>query len=234
MVLIAGMRQRFGRFWRTLYGRRLYSKYRAFTMAPADYYRKNLLIVGARKHVSGCVIECGVWRGGMSAGMAEVLGPEREYFLFDSFEGLPKATADDGLAAVAWQQDTQSPHYYDNCSAPIEAAQQAMAMSGVPKYQVTKGWFDRTVVGFVPPAPIAVLRLDGDWYDSTLVVLEALYQYMARDGIIIVDDYYAWDGCSRAVHDFLSRHKLTARITQCHGICVIEPRPGTTKSEADA
>ncbi len=224
MGLIAGLRPRLVGVLRALHGRRLYRKYRAFTMAPDDYYRRNLLIVGSKRHVRGCVIECGVWRGGMSAGMAEVLGPDREYFLFDSFEGLPKATADDGPAATAWQQDTQSPHYYDNCCAPVESAEQAMAMSGVPRFQVIKGWFDQTVVGFIPPAPIAVLRLDGDWYDSTLIVLEALYRYMARDGIVIVDDYYTWDGCGRAVHDFLSRHKLTARITQCYGICVIEPR----------
>jgi O-methyltransferase len=69
------------------------------------------------------------------------------------------------------------------------------------------------------------LRLDGDWYDSTLVVLESLFKHLAPDGIVIVDDYYAWDGCSRAVHDFLSRNSLTARITQEHGICVIVPRP---------
>lgn len=189
-----------------------------------------MLIAGSNRHVAGCVVECGVWRGGMSAGMAEVLGSEREYFLFDSFEGLPAPTVEDGPAAEAWQKDTDGPFYYDNCTASLESAQQAMTMSGVPKYKVIKGWFNQTVTGFVPPAPIAVLRLDGDWYDSTLVVLEALYQHLARDGIIIVDDYYAWDGCSRAVHDFLSRRKLAARITQRHGICVIEPRFGPGQS----
>ena len=212
----------------------MHRKYRAFTMAPAGYFWRNLLIVGSIKHVRGCVIECGVWRGGMSAAMAEVLGPDREYFLFDSFEGLPVPTIEDGAAAKAWQEDTESPFYYDNCSAPLESAQQAMAMSGVPNFKVVKGWFNQTVVGFVPPAPIAVLRLDGDWYDSTLVVLESLYQYMARDGIIIVDDYYTWDGCSRAVHEFLSRRQLTARITQKHGICVIEPRLFAGKNGAGA
>lgn len=203
---------------------RMYKKYSAFTMAPAKLFWFNLLIVDEVRHVNGCVIECGVWRGGMSAAIAEVLGPDREYFLFDSFEGLPPATAMDGQKAVAWQQDTQGVYYFDNCRAPVELAEKAMLMSTVPMYKIVKGWFDKTLEGFVPPCPIAVLRVDGDWYNSTMVVFDRLFKFMADDGIIIVDDYYTWDGCSRAVHDFLSRCKSTARITQRYGICVIKPR----------
>lgn len=203
---------------------RLYGKYRRFTMAPASYFWRNLLIVNARRHVAGCVVECGVWRGGASAGMAEVLGPDRDYFLFDSFEGLPPAKDPDGEAAKAWQQDTQAENYYDNCSAPIEFAERAMRLSGVPRYTITKGWFDRTLPAFDPPSPIAILRLDGDWYESTMTALESLYKHLARDGIVIVDDYYAWDGCSRAVHDFFSQNQLTARVTQEYGICVLRQK----------
>lgn len=202
----------------------LHRKYRDFTMAPARYFWRNLLIANEQRHVQGSIVECGVWRGGMSAAFAEVLGPDREYFLFDSFEGLPPATAEDGEAARAWQQDTRSPTYYDNCRAPIEFAERAMLLSGAPRYKLVKGWFDQTLADFSPPSPIAILRVDGDWYDSTVVVLETLYKHLAPDGIVIVDDYYAWDGCSRAVHDFLSRHQLTARVTQRHGICVLEQR----------
>lgn len=100
----------------------LCSKYKEFTMAPTKYFWRNLLIADARRHVRGCVIECGVWRGGMSAAIAEVMGPDREYFLFDSFEGLPPATKEDGEEAKAYQQDTANPFYYDNCRAPIEFA----------------------------------------------------------------------------------------------------------------
>jgi O-methyltransferase len=202
-----------------------YGKYRQFTMAPRSYFMRNMMIVDARRHVKGCVIECGVWRGGMAAGMAEVLGPDREYFLFDSFEGLPPATEQDGEVARNWQKDTQGATYYDNCRAPIEFAERAMKLSGAANYKLVKGWFENTLPHFVPPSPIAVLRLDGDWYESTMTALESLFKHLASDGIVILDDYYAWDGCSRAVHDFLSRHQSTARLTQKYGVCVIEPRP---------
>jgi O-methyltransferase len=202
----------------------MYGKYRGSTMAPRSYFLRNMLIVDSRRHVNGCVVECGVWRGGMSAGMAEVLGPGREYFLFDSFEGLPPATEQDGEAAKRWQKDTQGATYYDNCRAPIEFAERAMKLSGAANYRLVKGWFENTLPQFVPPSPIAVLRLDGDWYESTMTALESLFKYLAPDGVVILDDYYAWDGCSRAVHDFLSRHQSTARLTQKYGVCVLEPR----------
>jgi O-methyltransferase len=204
---------------------RLHHKYREFTMASASHFWHNLLIVDQRRHVKGCVVECGVWRGGMIAGIAEILGADREYFLFDSFEGLPPAKPVDGDQAKAWQKDSQSPTYYDNCRAPIEYAERAMTLSSAPKYKIIKGWFCDTLPKFIPPCPIAVLRLDGDWYDSTLTALETLFKYVAHDGIVIIDDYYAWDGCSRAVHDFLSKYQLTARLMQKYGICIIDPRP---------
>lgn len=223
---VAGtLRRHLSQSFRAVQYLRLHRKYRRFTMAARPAFWRNLLIANELRHVCGCVVECGVWRGGMSAGIAEVLGPGREYFLFDSFEGLPPATAMDGEGAKAWQQDAASPSYHDNCRAPAKLAQQAMALAGVPKYTIVKGWFDKTLPAFVPPCPIAILRLDGDWYQSTLVALESLFKHLAPGGIVIVDDYYTWDGCARAVHDFLSRHQLTARVTQRHGICVLEQRP---------
>lgn len=212
---------RLGRAIRFLW---MYGKYREFTMAPRSYFLRNMVIADSRRHVKGCVVECGVWRGGMSAGMAEVLGPGREYFLFDSFEGLPPATEADGEYAKTWQQDTRGETYYDNCRAPIEFAERAMRLTGAPNYKLVKGWFENTLPEFVPPSPIAILRLDGDWYESTMVALESLFKHLSPDGIVILDDYYAWDGCSRAVHDFLSKHQLAARLTQRYDICVIEPR----------
>ena len=202
----------------------LYNKYGELTMASRAVFWRNMLIADARRHVKGCVVECGVWRGGISAGMAEVLGPGREYFLFDSFEGLPPAKELDGTEALRWQQDTESEAYYDNCRAPIEFAERAMRLSRVPKYTIVKGWFEETLPSFVPPEPIAILRIDGDWYDSTMTALESLFKYVAPQGVVIVDDYYAWDGCSRAVHDFLSKHQLTTRIVQERGICVLVQR----------
>jgi O-methyltransferase len=204
--------------------RRIFAKYRDFTMIPESIYAKNLRIAERLRSVEGCIVECGVWRGGMMAGIAELLGPNRDYFLFDSFEGLPPAQAIDGPHAIAWQADTEGPIYYDNCTAPIESAQTAMRMSGVDRVTIMKGWFQDTLPSFTPPGPIALLRLDGDWYESTLACLNSLFRYVSQDGFIIVDDYYAWDGCSRALHEFLAREPSNRRIQQFDNeVCVVTP-----------
>jgi len=206
---------------RKIYLLRLWYKYKNYTMAPFRVFWSNMVVVDRQRHLEGCVIETGVWRGGMSAGMAEVLGSNRHYFLFDSFEGLPPASDRDGETAIKYQLDRDSPTYYNNCSAEIQYAQVAMKLSGANKVEYVKGWFDKTIPKFVPPEPIAVLRLDGDWYDSTMIVLQNLTQYLVPGGLIIIDDYYAWEGCSAAVHDFISNNKINANIHQSFGVCIL-------------
>jgi O-methyltransferase len=197
-------------------------RFSAFTMVSRDTFIDNLRLAGRVAGISGCVIECGVWRGGMSAGLATVLGSDRKYFLFDSFEGLPEAKKIDGEAALAWQSDKQGSYYYDNCTAEPDFAQRAMTLSGSKSFSLMKGWFNETLPKFSPPEPIALLRLDGDWYDSTMICLESLFPHVAPGGLIIIDDYYTWDGCSRAVHDYFSRHSVKERIRSFRDICFIE------------
>jgi Macrocin-O-methyltransferase (TylF) len=64
---------------------------------------------------------------------------------------------------------------------------------------------------------IAVLRLDGDWYDSTMLCLEHLFPLVVPGGLMLIDDYYTWDGCARAVHDYLSREQAAGRIEKTSG-----------------
>jgi len=198
---------------------RIYGGLREFTMISQTTYVDNLQLAEGVRAIPGCVVECGVWRGGMIAGMGRVLGPDREYFLFDSFEGLPPARPIDGTAALAWQEDKSSPMYHDNCSAGPEFAEKAMQRAGIRSYHLKKGWFEKTIPAFTPPCPIAILRLDADWYDSTMVCLTRLYDYVAPGGLILLDDYYTWDGCSRAVHDFLSQRQAVERIRNLGEIC---------------
>lgn len=201
--------------------RKLYKKYREFTMIPERTFYGNLDVAMKFQKIKGVVVECGVWRGGMTAAMAEISGSDRSYHLFDSFEGLPEAKEIDGGSAISWQKNTGGKFYYDNCAAKIESAEQAMKLSGADKYRIIKGWFNETLPKFTPE-PIAILRLDGDWYESTMECLDNLYKHVVAGGVIIVDDYYTWDGCAKAVHDFLSKNKLADRIYRSDkGVCYI-------------
>jgi O-methyltransferase len=190
-------------------------------MIAKPLFIDNLILCDTFKSIEGDFVECGVWRGGMSGASAEVLGKNRAYYLFDSFEGLPAVKEIDGVAAKKWQNDKSSTYYYDNCTAEMSYAETAMKKSDVI-YQLIKGWFNDTLPLFTLTNKIAILRLDGDWYDSTMDCLVNLYPLVAENGLIIIDDYYAWDGCTRAVHDYLSKNDLPVRIHQTkNGVCYI-------------
>jgi O-methyltransferase len=216
--------------------RPVYRKYRAFTMIDGPAYIKNLRIAHSFRHIPGCVIECGVWRGGMIAGFADVLGPDREYFLFDSFEGLPPAREIDGPAALRWQANTQSPRYHDNCKAAADDARIAMDLSAAAHFSLLKGWFDETIPPFSPPNPIAVLRLDADWYESTLTCLKYLYPHVAPGGVVIIDDYEPWDGCAQAVHEFLVTNTSSGvpRIRQYENSVYFFVKPSNISESVDS
>ncbi len=204
--------------------KRLYLKYRSFTMIPYQGYRSNLVIAEKIAKVSGCIVECGVWKGGMIAGIAGILGNKRRYYLFDSFEGLPDAKAIDGESAIAWQKNVDSPTFYNNCRANKSDAVKAMNLSGVENFEVIPGWFNETLPKTCFEHPIALLRLDGDWYDSTMICLDNLFDKVSKNGLIVIDDYYTWDGCSRAVHDFLSKRSESCRIESFENVCFIQKR----------
>lgn len=197
-------------------------RYRQHTMIRRPAFVDNLMIAQRWAPSGGEVVECGVWRGGMIRGLADLLGPDRKYHLFDSFEGLPPAQEElDGQAAIAWQKDAASPYFYDNCSADEVYARELFEGSGLD-VEFHCGWFDDTIAKYQPGRPISVLRLDGDWYNSTMTCLRGLVCYLAPKALVLVDDYYHWDGCARALHDYLAETKSTMRIRQSRfGSCYL-------------
>ncbi len=190
-----------------------YKKYQSYTMVPEGAFILNLDLCNRFKNVKGDFVECGVWRGGMSAAIAEALGHDRQIHLFDSFQGLPAAKDIDGREALAWQSDITSPGYFENCKAEESYVVQAMKLAGHKKYQTYPGWFNETLPQFGAHS-IAILRLDGDWYDSIIVCLDHLFPKVVEGGVVLLDDYYTWDGCAKAVHDYLAKTKSPSRVYQ--------------------
>lgn len=193
----------------------LYRKYRMDTLVSPFNFIGCLLLVRRYTQVAGLIVECGVWRGGMSAAMAEVLGPERIYYLFDSFEGLPVPSKRDGKRGQDWLEWERTE--LQNCAAPEEFARKSMRRSGAKNVHFVKGWFSETLPGFAFPEQIAVLRLDGDLYESTMTCLVNLWPVVAQGGVVILDDYCSWEGCRKALHDFLSQHDIDGIIRESPG-----------------
>jgi O-methyltransferase len=201
---------------------KIHNRFSTYTMISSMQYADNLALCKTIIPLKGDIVECGVWRGGMIAGISFLLGNNRHYYLFDSFEGLPKVSEKDGAEAKAWQNDSSSSSYYDNCSAEQDFAKKAMSLANTKNYSLIKGWFNETLPLFNKTDAIALLRLDGDWYESTMICLKHLFPKVVTGGIIIIDDYYTWEGCTKAVHDYLSEHQRTEKIQQSsNGVCYI-------------
>ena len=203
----------------------VYRKFRRFTMIPAMTYVRNLALAEKYGSVPGAIVECGVWKGGMIAGILSILGSQREYYLFDSFAGLPEAKPIDGDRALRWQANKRSQTYHDNCKATVDFAEQDMRLAGVEIFHAIQGWFEESLAVFKPSEPIAALRLDADWFGSILTCLRRLYPLVAHGGLIILDHYYTWNGCERPLHEFLVEASLTARIRQYdNDVCFVVKR----------
>jgi O-methyltransferase len=196
-----------------------YWRFRSSTLVGRDAYVTNLYLVD--KHLTdpaladGCIVECGTWRGGMAAGLALIGGSHRAYFFFDSFEGLPPATAEDGDYARWWQANRNGAPDRDNCSASFDEFMATMRRVALPpaRLHVYQGFFDATLPRADVP-PVAVLRLDADWYESTMLCLEYFWDRMLPGALVLIDDYYAWEGCRKATHAFLAKRGAKEAIRQ--------------------
>jgi O-methyltransferase len=170
----------------------------------------------------GDLVECGVWRGGCSFAM--LLAQRYRYgriikpvWMFDSFEGLPPVDERDGPAAAQYQQDVDAPNYFDNCRAELDGVVATIEQFGFTPDEaiVIPGWFSETVPDALPEMTergVSVLRIDCDWYEPVAFVLAQLSPLVADEGRILLDDYYAWDGCALATHVFLAQNNHSWRI----------------------
>ncbi|WP_319772060.1 TylF/MycF/NovP-related O-methyltransferase [Breoghania sp.] len=152
--------------------------------------------------VEGDLMECGVWRGGACIFMQAYLKArgltDRRVFVADSFEGLPAPSEQDrGLDLTKAR--------YPQLAVDQETVRRNFELYDLLDDNVVflKGWFADTL----PTAPvdrIALLRLDGDLYSSTMDALNALYDKVSSGGVVIMDDYGAIEVCRNAVGDFFA------------------------------
>jgi hypothetical protein len=165
--------------------------------------------------VPGSLVECGTWKGG-ACGMMALAHRRggslyRALHLFDSFEGLPEPKrTEDGEMAVRYASERASGALSSIGKCVGLLTENKHLLSEIVRYppELTHyhvGWFQDTL-RVVPESvgTIALLRIDGDWYESTKVCLEALYSRVSSGGIVVIDDYGKWPGCRRAVDEFLA------------------------------
>ena len=165
--------------------------------------------------VPGDLIETGVWRGGATIFMRGVLkaygDTTRKIWAADSFQGLPKPQPG------VWRDDERGRlwKFGTTLAVPLEQVRANFERYGLLDDQVRflPGWFRDTL----PSAPIerlALMRLDGDMYESTMDALRALYPKLSSGGFCIIDDYYAQSGQRQAVNEYRRENGIVEPIEQ--------------------
>jgi O-methyltransferase len=197
---------------------------RALREEGADWPPRAHTMVGRRRldHVQACIetvlredipgdlMETGIWRGGCAILMRGVLAAwgdaARCVWAADSFRGLPPPEG-------KWPADAGSGlHRLDFLAVSRAAVEANFRAYGLldERVRLLEGWFE-TSLPAAPVSTLAVLRLDGDMYGSTMVVLETMYDRLSPGGFLIIDDH-SLASCRRAVADFRAAHAITEPI----------------------
>jgi len=211
-----------------------YIRGHAVTMTPRvrlDNARRCVEDVLARD-VPGDLLEAGVWRGGMTIFLRAVLAAHgdtaRRVWVADSFQGLPEPDAKRfPLEARAHASKTMTEDFQRFAVSLADVRANFAAFDLLDdQVQFLVGWFKDTL----PTAPIdrlAVLRLDGDYYESTMDTLTALHDKVSPGGYIIIDDYgeRLWTYCRRAVDEFRAARGITAPLVRVDTKCYFWQKP---------
>ena len=168
-----------------------------------------------RAGLEGLVLEAGTALGGSAIVMAAAKAPERPMKVYDVFGMIPAPGEQDGedvherygTIAAGDARGVGGETYYgyrDDLYGEVTAS---FARLGVPveerNVELVKGLFEDTIV---LDGPVAFAHLDGDWYESTLTCLERIAPRLVPGGRIVLDDYYKWSGCRRAVDEYFAAH----------------------------
>lgn len=178
--------------WQDIQGR-----VRPFTGMPSDQlHTLYQLMTGLNKAgIPGDVVECGVCRGGSAATLAAAIGDnERTLWLYDTFEGIPPATPEDGEKAQGYTGAFKGS--MDDTIAALSAVEYSLERA-----KICKGLFTDTFQENLP-ARTALVHIDADWYDSVLLCLRTFYPRTPDGGVIVLDDFAWWEGARKAFYTF--------------------------------
>ena len=201
---------------------KLYTLCKPFTMTSTErmyslYKAVNYIL---ENNIPGDFVECGVWKGGSALLIAQMLSDknivDRKVILYDTYEGMSEPTEQDknivGQPATSLLQES-SIEIQDSiwCYSSFEEVKHNLSLSGLlPECIIMiKGKVEDTIPTQLPTKSISLLRLDTDWYESTNHELNYLYPLLNKNGVLIIDDYGHWEGCRKAVDEYVLTHNLS-------------------------
>ena len=194
--------------------------------------------------IEGDFVECGVWKGGgiglMALANIKYGNDRRKLHLFDAFDDIcqPDEENDDAKLVEEVKDILKIKGKFDKELKPLVGIYNQFGGAGTleenknllenkigyPTSYINyhKGWFQDTLPLITPNQinKIAILRLDGDWYESTKVCLEYLYPKVIDGGVVIIDDYNYNVGCKKAVQDYMSKNDIKCFKSYVDAACI--------------
>jgi hypothetical protein len=221
----------------------IFKRCRPYTMTSVErmysVYKSVEYVVKAG--IPGDLVECGVWRGGLALLMAETLlhfgVTDRRIILYDTFEGMSEPTKEDfqtGHALVRYSNDDTHKRWVESqkgdsnswCYASLEDVKSVLRQTRYPQelIQFEKGKVEDTIPTHISES-IALLRLDTDWYESTLHELKHLYPRLAHGGVLLLDDYGYWQGSRTATDSYFAQLGKPILLTRVDGAGAVGIKP---------
>lgn len=171
-----------------------------------------------RNEMDGDIVECGVWKGGSMMAVAETLKSTndctRKLYLYDTFEGMSEPTEHDktyygeAAASLLNEEDNKEKNLIWAYST-LETVKKGMRSTNYPQDKIVyvKGKVEDTIPATLP-SRISLLRLDTDWYESTLHEMTHLFPLLVPGGVLIIDDYGHWAGARKAIDEYVQQHRI--------------------------
>jgi O-methyltransferase len=174
-------------------------------------------------NIEGDFVECGVWKGGSMMAVAHTLNHfqcnYRDLYLFDTFEGMSDPTQDDvdfsGLDAKTLLDTNDKNSSLIWCYSTLDEVKKNLEKTGYSREKIhfIQGKVEDTIP-LSAPQKIALLRLDTDWYESTKHELVHLFPRLVNGGVLIVDDYGYWQGCRKAVDEYIRDNGISILLNR--------------------
>jgi O-methyltransferase len=167
--------------------------------------------------IEGDIAECGVWRGGSMMVVAYTLkelgDTTRKLFLYDTFTGMSPATDKDKRYDDVAAKEINAEFEKKGekwCYADLPDVKRNLLSTGYPpgNLHFVEGPVEETIPGVLPDN-LCLLRLDTDWYESTLHEFRHLYPRLSKNGVLIIDDYGHWQGAKEATDEYFKDSRPT-------------------------
>ncbi|MBI2098608.1 MAG: class I SAM-dependent methyltransferase [Candidatus Wildermuthbacteria bacterium] len=198
----------------------IYNACKAYTMTSPErmYALYKAVIYVIRAGIPGDFVECGAWRGGSAMLIALTLlsmnSTERKIYVYDTFAGMTKPGVKDvrvfgsSPAKNVWRK-MQKEHHNEWAFASLQEVKKNLAATAYPAQQLVfvQGKVEETIPKVVPSS-IALLRLDTDWYESTIHELRHLFPLLAQHGVLLIDDYGCFQGAKEAVDTYIQDNNI--------------------------